>query len=259
MIILIFLIFTFPILSKPEYSLETILLRQEGSFSGKTEKETEYVSESDILLPNFYYSEEDKERSFDLSFQLVKRGKQSDANQFFWAGKNLYYSRNFSTFSVFLGRKQDSIYDTIFNSYYDGLEGLGIQINFSSRTRLFLSLLDYYRAFPLLEKNLFLNKKSESQKGAMWRHGLKLEYDKDSLRSLFYLNYTNTGSAGKYSNEDPLKKGRGDRDFLIHSGILLQYKRFTNFGAIDSALLFCVSRGIDKTLFHPCAKIVVFR
>ncbi len=158
-------------------------------------------------------------------------------------GEEAFVGIHYQKASFLIGRKILKSQE-ILSYNKDGLEGIGLQYQFSENSNLHVNFLDYYRGFPLLENSAFwIPEKKENLVGNRFRHGIVYNHKKDFWNSNVFFQYMQLGDWGESSVDNLRESTRRDRDFLYHAGLHFGIE----FSYIQFGLTGILSRGLDKT------------
>ncbi|PJZ26148.1 hypothetical protein CH352_06105 [Leptospira hartskeerlii] len=270
-ILFLFLFFYAHIISSEEVrdpSLEIyfqwILFRTQGRIS--EEKESSKISA--LVLPaviGFKFEKSTQKFRADLEWNLVST---PNSGLFFLPGKNSYIGILYKGFLWGVGRRSDPEEFPAWSFWKDGVEGLFAETELD-RVKIRFDFLDLYRGFPLLEnqwlklqgRELFLPKQARdeliSEKDAAvfsqsrYRAGINLIGNKeDRFVYRFRLRYLSLGDWGRFGSDTKESKSEtieGDRDYLVEWRLGLGFIWKYIYVSGD----FFLSRGIDKTGYHP--------
>ncbi|MCX7997718.1 MAG: hypothetical protein N3A69_02040 [Leptospiraceae bacterium] len=224
------------------YGLQSKSPSKEIDKTQSQSKEFEYKKQSEnlLLLGVNNISHNDK-YGYDFKFQLLSNGNKVKP----FLGENAYIYFQVWDAHLFLGRK-NFLNKKIFFEWKDGTEGIGIFYQ-TKNWSFQIGLLDYYRAYPILEKSFLVS--SDLGKEHRFRHSAELSFENENHFLGFSFFYLNLGNWGRYSNE-VLKTNSGDRDFLYEAK--LQYELSLSFFQWGMGLHFL--RGLDKTQSHEIRK-----
>ncbi|MBE7412342.1 MAG: hypothetical protein L6Q54_11385 [Leptospiraceae bacterium] len=185
----------------------------------------------------------------DINLILVKKNSRTDKDSFYLK-ENAHITFFFPIFQLNIGRKIFHPSEPLLSDYKDGVEGISIEKDIHRNFKLYFYLYDYYRGYPLLEKNLLLNSEnSANREGKRSRHGLSFDFIKNGLFAHIQILYLNLGSWGKFSEDDRInqQRGTGDGDFIYNSEFQIG-KKWNKF-SIQTSIIF--SRGLDKVASNP--------
>jgi hypothetical protein len=222
--------------------------RLEPSKSNSQERDLDTRNSVQAFVIGAQFREFKNKLEYDLDFKLSKKFQENKNQDILFLGRNLYFQIPFSNNGkIFLGRK--SFNPTAYSQKLanDGTEGIGIEYKANENCNLNFFVFDFYRGYPLFEKNFF-KEKVQSSKTQILRQGTSIEFKYKSIESKFeflYLNFFNTGT---FANEE--KSKTGDRDFLYQASFNLFWKSsyfITGFNLN-------IQRGLDKTFFQPSTR-----
>jgi hypothetical protein len=236
--IIYFVIFLTNIYPQTKFKIESF---NYGIQTKSLENNKEIFSKTSDLffLGGIYSKQESQNFSHEVDFQIGGNKEKF----FFYPNENTFFQFSKGTLNIFFGRKQH-ILKRQFLSWKDGIEGIGMDFTWRENWKIQFNALDYYRAYPLLEKEFALENKDKS-KGHRFRHGVEFGFKNEVHSAFFSFQYLNLGNWGRYSNE-VLEAKSGDRDFLYELG--LQYEFRNNFFLIGLGCF--LVRGLDKTQSH---------
>jgi hypothetical protein len=230
----------FPCQAETQISAGSLFFGQQSRESIPKEKEMFSKSSDAYFLFGLTAKKETESIHYDLNMELGMNGSRK---HLVYARENAYVQWSPNNFGLMIGRKEQTT-KNIFPGWKDGLEGIGFFYNWNEKWKLCVQALDYYRGYPLLEKEFLLEEFSVSR-AHRFRHGLELEF-KSGLQSYsFGFQYLNLGNWGKFS-EEVIGNQSGDRDFLYQAKLSYQIEsKFFTLG-IQGFLV----RGLDKTQSH---------
>ncbi|MCE9501303.1 MAG: hypothetical protein K8R21_12520, partial [Leptospira sp.] len=196
--------------------------KNNNSVESRINQETQNIGVAKIrmndLKDNFgYYAE----------MQLLKSANGDDRRDYFYFGENAFLELFIPRIDLNIGRKLFSSGRSSFTGSRDGKEGISVKLDSGKKISLDFILFDYYRGFPLYEKNIILSRdESKTENGERSRHGIFFDYSLDKLRASAYTLYLNLGNWGEFSKDDYRRNslGIGDGDFLYHAGTDISYK-----------------------------------
>ncbi len=210
------------------------------AIQGKNETKDSRKTEQAFLVSGKF---KDKKENFfyDFQFHFIKRLKESESKDLFYLGENANIGIVKDKYSFSLGRNK-------FNNYFpeqkiDGIEGISARFIPNENFKLEFYFLDFYRAFPILERVFFLDKKQIINSENL-RHGLSFEFQNKDFYSRFSLLYINLRNSGKIANDESRTRPNGDNDFLYNTS----WNVFWKNSFFISGFNFTISRGLDKTL-----------
>ncbi|MCB1193664.1 MAG: hypothetical protein H7A23_24515 [Leptospiraceae bacterium] len=212
-------------------------------------KSESYTHNSDsIFILNGNWKEESEKYLYNVQFDVFKKVNSEKKNDFFYLGENCYLGIVFSRFQITLGRKLFENSSKNLKSYKDGSEGIGVETQITKNFKLKFQFVDYYRAYPLLEKNFMINPEVEkTNNGNRIRHGFSVDYETETFYASLFIKYLNLKNWGLLSKDDPYLKDSGDGDYIYHTGVSLRKTIFNLSLGMDAIL----SRGLDKATYNP--------
>ncbi|TGM59930.1 LA_2168 family protein [Leptospira adleri] len=197
------------------------------------------------------------------SAKIQADGILSTESEFrFFAGRDLFFEWKNQKLSFLFGRISEDGKHNSFKDWADGTDGIAIRANFREWGRIRVDLFDFYSGYRLFEKDGFRDrilatKQSQSYSKEevvrlfgsnefrnRYRGGLSYRYEFFALEFGFRFQYLNFQNWGRYS--DDLRTNTvssGDRDYLTHSTVDLNWKRNGFFFSLSGIL----ARGLDKT------------
>lgn len=210
---------------------------------GKNETKDSRKTEQTFLVSGKFT---DKKENFfyDFQFHFIKKLKESESKDLLYLGENAHIGFGRDKYSFSLGRNK-------FHNYFpeqkmDGVEGISARFSPNENFKLEFYFLDFYRAYPILERVFFLDKKQNLNSENL-RHGLSFEFQNKNFYSRFSFLYINLRNSSKIANDESRTKPNGDNDFLYNTSWNLFWKN----SYFISGFNFTVSRGLDKTLTNP--------
>lgn len=239
--ILIFLIFVFPI--SAEYTVNLSIMPMSSNITNKNNSASPYSYNSGIFNVGELITKDSLEKySYNFSAKVLNQSNSISKFNFFM-GDNFYISSNISNWELFIGRKLFNEKNKQFNNK-DGIEGITARRKILEKFILEFYLYDYYRGFPLLEKNYFNSFSDDTlSKGERSRHGFSFYYNSENYKFESKFLYLNLGEWGKYSKDSSYKIQGGDKDFIYHIDFSFIGKfKFLTYGSSVT-----ISRGLDKT------------
>lgn len=208
------------------------------------------ISSNLLFLPALNFQANKDLYQADVQIQFKWMAKDQTSSPSIYLGENLYFSIPVQSVRLIFGRKLFS--NPVVQSWKDGWEGLLLEGKLSDSITYGVVLIDFYRGFPLLQKEYLtdLSKENNLKLGERYRHALYLNYVDKLLSMNFYFKYLNLGNWGVHSNEVKESRPSGDNDFIYTTGFQFGYK-YNSFGIYTGVE---VTRGIDKTVYNYSRK-----
>jgi hypothetical protein len=218
---------------------------QTETLRGKqTYQDTRKTDQSFLVNGNFQGSKDNFK--YDFGFSFAKRLKDSEQKDYLYISENAYIGFEAKKVDLLLGRKVFTNSNFFKDSKRDGVEGISAEYKPNEFFKINFYLVDFYRAFPIIERLYFLDVKAIAT-GERIRHGLALEYNSSQIESKIQVLYLNLGNTGKYSKDEELTKPNGDKDFLYN----VNWNVFWKNPYFVTGINLAISRGIDKTISNP--------
>ncbi len=232
--------------------IDILALEERKLISPKNKNESQKIDENSdyIFFLTGKYSTISEHFGADINFLVLKRKTSQSDKDYLYLKDNAYIGFFPNFFQLNVGRKIFHCDKEIKALSKDGVEGVSIEKDLGKNFKTYFFLYDYYRGFPVFEKNLIRDSTSnDKENGKRSRHGLELDYEKDDLFANIQFLYLNLGSWGKFSTDDSKKKttGVGDGDFLYQTKFQFGKKWKSLF--LHCAIYF--SRGLDKASYNP--------